>query len=51
MTSKVASSDMPPDLTVTAAFAPTPVAGPETRQLVSMWSVKDSWLAITSRNA
>src|SRR6478735_7567607 len=51
MTSNVASSDMPPDLTVTSALAPTPVGGPETRQLVSRWSVKDSWLAITSRNA
>src|SRR3954452_17602039 len=51
MSSKLASSDTPPALAVTVASAPTPVAGPETRQSVSMWSVNDSWLASTSRNA
>src|SRR3954451_21890794 len=50
-TSNSAGSDMPPALAVTVARAPTPVAGPEQCQSTSMWSVKDSWLAITSRNA
>ena len=48
-TSITASSVMPPAFVVTWALEPIPVAGPDTRQLVSMWSVKASWLAITSR--
>ena len=43
------SSEIAPTLAVTLALEPIPVGGPETRQLVSMWSVKASWLAITSR--
>src|SRR5919109_5229324 len=42
---------MPPTLLVRLALEPTPVGGPEHFQSVSMWSVKDSWFAITSRKA
>ena len=51
ITSISAGSFIPPVLVTTLAFAPMPVAGPDTCHSVRMWSVKASWLAITSRYA